>query len=160
MYLNTVADTGEESIYFEMESKEEADGFDDVVDNYDDVARTTDGARPPPVPKRTSCEKCKHESNGDRHALTELENVCRSNTVIIRRMRFILATAVTALVTSVATLILVTVIMLSRDCTCTAAKEAPGKLGQSLLPGMFMQARNKEFGLLGLHFVSFEGSLK
>ena len=154
MDLNTVADTGEENIYFEMESKEEADGYDDVVDNYDDVAHTTDGERPPPVPKRTSCEMCKHESNGDRNALTELENVCSLNTVIIRRMRFILATAVTALVTSVATVIFVTVIMLSRDCTCAAAAEAPGKLGQSLLPVMIIQARNNEFGLLRLHFVS------
>ena len=115
--------TGEENIYFEMESTAIADGYDDVVETYDEVIQATAGERPLPVPKQTSCEKCMHEANNDRHALAELENICRSNTVIVRRMWFILAATVAVLLTAVATLVLVTLmVMKSTDCAATQGK--------------------------------------
>ena len=103
--------TGEENIYFEMESTAIA------------VVQATASERPLPVPKQTSCEKCLHEVNSDRHALAELENICRSNTVIIRRMWFILTATVAVLLTAVATLVLVTLmVMKSTDCAATQGK--------------------------------------
>ena len=117
--------TGEENIYFEMESTAEADGYDDVVETYDEVAQATAGERPLPVPKQTSFEKCMHKADNDRHALAELENICRSNTVIIRRMWSILSATVAVLLTAVATLILVTLMILkSRDCAVTTTTAA------------------------------------
>lgn len=110
---SNMAVTGEENIYFEMESKAETD----AAENYDDIVqRAIVSESAPPVPGRTSCEKCKHEAKNTRQALTEVANACHSNTVIIRRMWFILTvTVAVAFLTAVATLILVIMMMMARN---------------------------------------------
>lgn len=117
---SNAAVTGEENIYFEMESKREADSYDEVVQTL------------PTVLKRTNCETCIQEVNNGRHALAELENVCRSNRLIIRRMWFILAATVALLLTAVATLVLLIMTILSTSsalpANCAVTAGAKGKV--------------------------------
>ena len=108
---------GKENICFEMELKAKNDDYDDVGNTYDEVGQ----ASPPPVPKPTSCETCMHDTKSIRQALAEIENVCRSNKVVVRRMWFILAATVAVFLTAVATLVLVIMVMNPRGSVGTAA---------------------------------------
>ena len=112
----------EENIYFEMELKAKNDDNDDVADTYDEVGQ----ASPPSVPKPTSCETCMNDTKSIRQALAEIENVCRSNKVVVRRMWFILAATVAVFLTVVATLLLVIMVMSTGGSVGTAAGK--GKL--------------------------------
>ena len=110
MDLDEAVVTGKENTSFEMESKADTDAYDDVVDTYDEVGQTS----PPPVPRRTSCEACMHDTKSIRQALEEMHNVYRSNTVIVRRIWLILSATVAVLLTAVATLVLVTLMMMRK----------------------------------------------
>lgn len=131
-----IAETGEENIYFEMESKTETN----ADDSYDDIAQAIGGeSAPPPTPKQRSCEKCMHQAKESRQGLAEVANACHSNTVIIRRMWFILAmTVAVAFLTAVATLILVIMMMMSRNVYFPSASRdcaaERGKLYNLLTP--------------------------
>lgn len=128
-----MSETGEENVYFEMESKTETN----AEDSYDDIAQAIGGeSAPPPTPKRRSCEKCMHQEKDSRQGLAEVTNACHSNTLIIRRMWFILAMTVTvAFLTAVATLILVIMMMMSRNvCFPAASRDCAAERGKLCNP--------------------------
>ena len=102
--MNKTAASGEENLYFELDSvkKETEAGI------YDDVASES----ATPVKEQTSIQGAEEK----RQASTEHECACQCDTVVLRRMLFVVAAvAAVALLTAIATLILALTAMKPRD---------------------------------------------
>ena len=97
--MNKTEESGEENHYYELDSvKKETD-----VGIYDDVASESATA----VTQQTSYENCMQGAEEKRQASTEHECASQCDTVVLRRMLFVVAAvAVVAFLTAIATLIL------------------------------------------------------
>ena len=111
--MNKTAESGEENHYYELDSvKKETD-----AGIYDDVASES----ATPVTQQTSYENRMQGVEEKRQASTEHEYACQCDTVVLRRMLFVVAAvAVVGLVTAIATLILALTAMKPRNDSSTA----------------------------------------
>ena len=98
----------EENVYYELDSvkkETEADIYDDVAGDSAAIAT-----------QQTSFEKCVQGAEEKRQASTQHEYASRCNTVVLRRMLFVIAAvAAVALLTAIATLILALTAMKPRN---------------------------------------------